>query len=168
MQPALGGNSQTAIICTMTQTFQNYQETVNTLLFGQKAKNIKTTVAVNEIAVKGSTAEVQAELERAKTEITQLRGKLKSGGADGYLHEQLTFVGAQLDALKAEVSAKDTIIEKIMQEKTELKIQFDQFAATSNQQSSRINALEAKLEEADKGKKNMQLLLLAQKVTGSR
>lgn len=36
------------------------------MLFGQKAKNIKTTVAVNEIAMKGSTAEVQAELDKAK------------------------------------------------------------------------------------------------------
>ena len=50
----------------MTQTFANYQESVNTLLFGQKAKNIKTTVNVNEIALKGSTAEVQAELDKAK------------------------------------------------------------------------------------------------------
>lgn len=36
-------------------------------------------------------------------------------------------MGAQLDALKAEVKAKESIIEKIMFEKTELKIQFDQF-----------------------------------------
>ena len=49
LQPSLGGNSQTAIICTMTQTIQNYQETVNTLHFGQKAKNVKTTVNVNEM-----------------------------------------------------------------------------------------------------------------------
>jgi centromeric protein E len=31
LQPALGGNSKTAIICTMTQTLSNYQETMNTL-----------------------------------------------------------------------------------------------------------------------------------------
>lgn len=78
----------------MTQTFANYQETVNTLLFGQKAKNIKTTVNVNEIALKGSTAEVQAELDKAKKQIAELQNQLKSGGADGYLHEQLTFMGA--------------------------------------------------------------------------
>ena len=57
----------------MTQTFSNYQESVNTLLFGQKAKNIKTTVNVNEIAVKGSTAEVQAELDKAKAQIAELQ-----------------------------------------------------------------------------------------------
>ena len=40
----------------MTQTYHNHQETVNTLLFGQKAKNVKTTVNVNEVAVKFSAA----------------------------------------------------------------------------------------------------------------
>lgn len=34
LQASLGGNSKTAIICTMTQTLSNYQETVNTLHFG--------------------------------------------------------------------------------------------------------------------------------------
>ena len=34
LQPALGGNSKTAIICTMTGTLSNYQETLNTLHFG--------------------------------------------------------------------------------------------------------------------------------------
>lgn len=38
----------------MTQTFQNYQETVNTLLFGQKAKNVKTSVSVNEVSLRSS------------------------------------------------------------------------------------------------------------------
>lgn len=50
LQTALGGNSKTAIICTMTQTISNYQETLNTLHFGQKAKHVKTTVNVNEIS----------------------------------------------------------------------------------------------------------------------
>jgi centromeric protein E len=50
LQKALGGNSSTAIICTMTQTLPCYQETINTLHFGQKAKHVKTTVNVNSIS----------------------------------------------------------------------------------------------------------------------
>lgn len=49
LQSALGGNSKTAIICTITQTLSNYQETINTLHFGQKAKHVKTTVNINEV-----------------------------------------------------------------------------------------------------------------------
>ena len=80
---------------------------------------------------------------------------MKSGGADGYLHEQLTFMGAQLDALKAEVKSKEAIIEKLMFEKTELKIQFDQFEVQNNQQKERMAVMERKLEEAQKVHKNM-------------
>lgn len=34
LQPALGGNSQTSIICTLSQLYSNYSETINTILFG--------------------------------------------------------------------------------------------------------------------------------------
>ena len=65
LQPALGGNSKTAIICTMTQTLANYQESVNTLHFGQKAKHVKTTVNVNEITQGMYNGQAGPELEKA-------------------------------------------------------------------------------------------------------
>ena len=49
LQTALGGNSKTTIICTLVDDNMHYSETLNTLHFGMKAKNIKTTVKVNEI-----------------------------------------------------------------------------------------------------------------------
>jgi len=75
LQNALGGNSKTAIICTMTQTLHNYQETVNTLHFGQKAKNVKTKVNVNEISQ--STGNSTVELEKANKLISELQEKIK-------------------------------------------------------------------------------------------
>ncbi|MCQ2819903.1 MAG: hypothetical protein MJ252_21775 [archaeon] len=49
LQPALSGNSKTAIICTIIDDNYHYQETLNTLHFGLKAQNIKTKIKVNEI-----------------------------------------------------------------------------------------------------------------------
>ena len=40
LQSALGGNSKTTIICTMIDDINHYSETLNTLHFGIKAKNI--------------------------------------------------------------------------------------------------------------------------------
>ena len=79
LQASLGGNSKTAIICTMTQTLSNYQETVNTLHFGQKAKNVKTKVNVNEINALNSsnTSTNTVELERANSLIAELKDRLK-------------------------------------------------------------------------------------------
>jgi hypothetical protein len=56
----------------MTQLFQNFSETVNTLLFGIKAKNVKTTVKVNEISDKMLPPEVQAELDKAHKQVHEL------------------------------------------------------------------------------------------------
>ena len=64
----------------MTQTITNYQETVNTLQFGQKAKNVKTTINVNEVETKGTSADVETarnELNKAKAKIKELEDKVK-------------------------------------------------------------------------------------------
>ena len=57
----------------MTQTLANYQETLNTLHFGQKAKHVKTTVNINEI----SQIQSGPEVEKAHKEINELKAKLK-------------------------------------------------------------------------------------------
>ncbi|CDW81561.1 kinesin-like protein [Stylonychia lemnae] len=49
LQQSLQGNSKTAIICTISQLFANYQESRETLNFGAKAKNIRTQVVLNEL-----------------------------------------------------------------------------------------------------------------------
>lgn len=47
LQPALTGNSRTAIVCTINTDSAFYQESNNTLLFGIRAKHIKNDVGVN-------------------------------------------------------------------------------------------------------------------------
>jgi len=72
LQPALGGNSKTAIICTISQTRINYQETINTMLFGVKAKKIKNNAKVNEIV-----PDNHKRLQLALKEIQNLKEELK-------------------------------------------------------------------------------------------
>ena len=56
----------------------NYQETVNTLHFGQKAKNVKTKVNVNEISLLNTSSSTNGvELEKANSLITELKDRLK-------------------------------------------------------------------------------------------
>lgn len=62
----------------MTQTHSNYQETINTLLFGQKAKNVKTTVNVTEITQRKELgSEAQKELEAAQKQMEGLKKKVE-------------------------------------------------------------------------------------------
>ena len=73
LQPSLGGNSQTIVICTLSQLFINYQESVNTLLFGQMAKNVKSVVNVNEVVKNKDVIELKA----AKQENEELKDKIQ-------------------------------------------------------------------------------------------
>ena len=75
LQNSLGGNSKTAIICTVTDDSEHYTETMNTLHFGNKAKNIKTVVKVNEIKNQNSK-EMILENERLKKKVKELEKEL--------------------------------------------------------------------------------------------
>jgi len=46
---ALGGNSLTAIICTISPAAINYYQTLSTLKFATRAKTVKNKPTVNEI-----------------------------------------------------------------------------------------------------------------------
>ena len=56
LQTSLAGNSKTTIICTIVDDNNHYSETINTLHFAIKAKNVKTTFKVNEINDKSKIA----------------------------------------------------------------------------------------------------------------
>ena len=75
LQNSLGGNSKTVIICTITDDGEHYTETMNTLHFGNKAKNIKTVVKVNEIKNQ-NYQQMVLENEKLKKKLKQLEKEL--------------------------------------------------------------------------------------------
>ena len=75
LQNSLGGNSKTTIICTITDDGEHYNETMNTIHFGNKAKNIKTVVKVNEIKNQ-NYQQMVLENEKLKKKLKQLEKEL--------------------------------------------------------------------------------------------
>jgi hypothetical protein len=68
----LGGNSKTSIIATISSDSDSYVETLSTLTFANRAKNIKNKAIINETA-SGSSAllkELQRELEQVKAQLS--------------------------------------------------------------------------------------------------
>ena len=45
---ALGGNSKTLMICALSPSWDNYDETLSTLRYADQAKKIKCNAVVNE------------------------------------------------------------------------------------------------------------------------
>lgn len=79
LQPALGGNAKTAVLCAITPSVLNIEETKSTLQFAERAKKITNPVFRNEVVdyrakseqltvdvelLKENNAALQAEIER--------------------------------------------------------------------------------------------------------
>ena len=48
LQTALGGNSKTIMVCALSPSFMNYEETLSTLRYADRAKKIKNQAMINE------------------------------------------------------------------------------------------------------------------------
>lgn len=74
LQPSLGGNAKTAIICNVTPAACHVEESHSTLRFACRAKRVVNNAVVNEVL---SDAAV---LKRQAKEIEELRKALASSG----------------------------------------------------------------------------------------
>ncbi len=72
LSQALGGNSMTAIICTVSPAALNYYQTLSTLRFAMRAKNVKLKPMANEFL------DDKGKLEYFKNEIKKLQNELKN------------------------------------------------------------------------------------------
>lgn len=52
LQPALGGNAQTLIICTMSPLAKYFEESMSTLKFAARARTIQNKPEVNEASIR--------------------------------------------------------------------------------------------------------------------
>ena len=75
MQESLGGNSRTALIITCSPHPYNEDETLSTLRFGARARNIKNQPKVNR---EYSIPELKKLLEKAEAEIELQKFKVKA------------------------------------------------------------------------------------------
>ncbi|CAI9099661.1 OLC1v1036517C1 [Oldenlandia corymbosa var. corymbosa] len=94
LQPALGGNANTAIICNITLAQAHADETKSSLQFASRALRVTNCVHVNEILTDAAL------LKRQKKEIEELRAKLLDSHSEHLEEEILTL---RNDLLKVEL-----------------------------------------------------------------
>ncbi|KAG2567706.1 hypothetical protein PVAP13_7NG263424 [Panicum virgatum] len=105
LQPSLGGNARTAIICTMSPARSHMEQSRNTLLFASCAKEVVTNAQVNVVmSDRALVKQLQRELARLESELR---------------------CPASYSALETLVKEKDNQIRKMEKEIKELKLQRD-------------------------------------------
>lgn len=75
LQESLGGNSRTTLIINCSPSSYNYEETVSTLRFGERAKTIKQKAKVNEEL---SPAQLKVLLKKAQSQVTTFESYIQS------------------------------------------------------------------------------------------
>ncbi|KAL3116423.1 hypothetical protein niasHT_006870 [Heterodera trifolii] len=71
LQDSLGGNTKTVMIACVSPSDNNYDETLSTLRYANRAKNIKNKPHINEDPKDALLREYQAEIERLKQLVQQ-------------------------------------------------------------------------------------------------
>ncbi|GIL90175.1 hypothetical protein Vretifemale_17861 [Volvox reticuliferus] len=112
LQPYLGGNTKTAIICAMTPAWCHREESHITLRFAHRAKSIVNNAIVNEVL---SDAAV---LKRQVKELAELKRQLAAGnGGCKNADEQINGLRAQLLLSRQEKEIFKAKLEEEQQEK---------------------------------------------------
>ncbi|KNE70364.1 hypothetical protein AMAG_14504 [Allomyces macrogynus ATCC 38327] len=79
LQDSLGGNAKTLMLATMSPASYNYDETLSTLRYANRAKNIKNKPTINEDPKDALLREYQLEIQRLQ-EMLKNKGQ-RAGGA---------------------------------------------------------------------------------------
>ena len=78
-QDSLGGNTKTMMVACLSPADNNYDETLSTLRYANRAKNIKNKPKINEDPKDAMLREYQDEIQKLKALLEQ-KGPLQDGG----------------------------------------------------------------------------------------
>ncbi|RHY97891.1 hypothetical protein DYB31_003761 [Aphanomyces astaci] len=76
LQDSLGGNTKTVMVAAISPADYNFEETLSTLRYANRAKNIKNKPTVNEDPKDAKLREYKAEIELLKQMLAQQKGGL--------------------------------------------------------------------------------------------
>ncbi|XP_010881471.1 kinesin-like protein KIF3C isoform X2 [Esox lucius] len=83
LQDSLGGNAKTVMVATLGPAPQHYEETLTTLRYANRAKNIQNQPRVNEDPKDALLREFQKEIERLRAQLSHRKGRGKHRKEEG-------------------------------------------------------------------------------------
>ncbi|XP_054883151.1 kinesin-like protein KIF21A isoform X5 [Poeciliopsis prolifica] len=83
LQDSLGGNSQTVMIACISPSDRDFMETLNTLKYANRARNIKNKVMVNQDKASQQISSLRTEIARLQMELMEYKTGKRMVGEDG-------------------------------------------------------------------------------------
>jgi hypothetical protein len=116
LQNALGGNSKTIMVCAVSPAEMNYDESLNTLKYAERAKRVKNIAIINESAQDKMIRELRAENDNLKMLLMAAGGNIDFNDPD--LLAKLTALG--IESKSNNVKATEEIKEKLIDNEKEM------------------------------------------------
>jgi kinesin family protein 3/17 len=162
LMDSLGGNSKTVMIANVGPADYNYDETVNTLRYANRAKNIKNAPKINEDPKDAMIRQYQEELNKLKqmlAEQQQSGGDQKSKGDNKFIEEKIV----KIDDIEKVKEIEDRIVKEKEQienvakkEKANIEAQIN---IAEDEKLKLLEELKKKTDEQEKHHKNKEKLL---------
>ncbi len=86
-QDSIGGNSKTVMVSTISPSLDNYEETLSTLRYADRAKSIVNNAVVNEDPNAKIIRELREELEMLKKELEKAKEQRNADALNDRLQE---------------------------------------------------------------------------------
>ncbi|KAJ8459879.1 hypothetical protein OPV22_032805 [Ensete ventricosum] len=94
LQDSLGGNTKTVMIACISPADSNAEETINTLKYANRARNIQNKAVINRDPV-------AAEMQRMRSQLEQLQAELQFCRGGGALFDELQVLRHKISLLEA-------------------------------------------------------------------
>lgn len=78
LQDSLGGNSQTCMIACVSPSDRDFMETLSTLKYANRARNIKNKVTINQDKSSRTIVSLRREIQQLQLELLEYRQGLKT------------------------------------------------------------------------------------------
>uniref|UniRef100_A0A674MHZ1 Kinesin family member 21B n=1 Tax=Takifugu rubripes TaxID=31033 RepID=A0A674MHZ1_TAKRU len=118
LQDSLGGNSRTLMIACVSPSDRDFMETLNTLKYANRARNIKNKVVVNQDKTSQQISALRAEIARLQMELTEFKAGKRvacEDGSEGYsdLYQENAMLQRENDTLRLRVKAMQETIDHL-------------------------------------------------------
>ncbi|CAB3256294.1 unnamed protein product [Arctia plantaginis] len=125
LQDSLGGNSNTVMIACVSPSDRDFMETLNTLKYANRARNIKNRCIVNQDLTSRTIHQLRQEVARLQLELTEYKqGKriVSENGEEGWsdVVQENAILTAECEALRRRVKAMQGTIEQLSARNSEL------------------------------------------------
>ncbi|XP_077151506.1 kinesin-like protein KIF21B isoform X1 [Ranitomeya variabilis] len=115
LQDSLGGNSQTMMIACVSPSDRDFMETLNTLKYANRARNIKNRVTANQEQNVQQVQALRSELARLRLELQEYKTGHRVPGSDALsdMCEELSMLRSENASLRLRVTALQEAIRAI-------------------------------------------------------